>query len=55
MPPAPNVNPPAPGSDVLVADIGGTHARLARAGTDCRAQGERTLRVADFASIHEAM
>ena len=55
MPPAPNVNPSAPGSDVLVADIGGTHARLARAGSDGRAQGERTLRVAEFASIVDAV
>ena len=53
MPPAPNVNPPAPA--VLVADVGGTHARLARAGPDCRALGERTLRVAEFASIVDAV
>jgi glucokinase len=39
----------------LVADIGGTNARFARADADCRPLDERTLAVAGFASIVEAV
>jgi glucokinase len=39
----------------LVADIGGTNARFARAAADCRPFDERTLPVAEFASIVDAV